>query len=254
MSDRAHRHAFTLVELLVVIGIIAILVGILLPTLTRARESANRTLCLSNIRQLGQAIRDYAVANRDQVPIGYYGQKQWNYLANYNRNGVRFVSLLGLLYEAKMLAAPKAYYCPSEGNPQWQFGTNINPCPFVIPPIPSGDQQTRLGYGTRPTVIWPNAGAGGSNVPNPMPRLLKLKNKAIVADLLCFPASVLYRHKQGINALYGSLSAHWVDLKAFNKGGWASIVFDDFQNAYDTFLLNETGPVPSGVWAELDKQ
>src|SRR4051812_22817807 len=55
--------AFTLVELLVVIGIIAILVAILLPTVSRARSMSRRTACLSNLRQVGTAIHDYANAN-----------------------------------------------------------------------------------------------------------------------------------------------------------------------------------------------
>jgi len=54
------RPAFTLIELLVVIAIIALLVSILVPALTRARESAKRTVCGSNMRQIGQAFVQYA--------------------------------------------------------------------------------------------------------------------------------------------------------------------------------------------------
>src|SRR2546423_5449068 len=63
-------RAFTLVELLVVIGIIAILIAIILPTLARARESAKKTACLSNLRELGNSFRLYAAANKDVMPIG----------------------------------------------------------------------------------------------------------------------------------------------------------------------------------------
>ena len=66
---RNMRAAFTLVELLVVIGIIALMIGILLPALNKAREAARATQCLSNVRQLSQATIMWANEHRGKMPM-----------------------------------------------------------------------------------------------------------------------------------------------------------------------------------------
>lgn len=68
VREGSRRKGFTLVELLVVIGIIALLISILLPSLNRARESARRVQCLSNLKQLSNAVLSFANENKGYLP------------------------------------------------------------------------------------------------------------------------------------------------------------------------------------------
>ena len=82
--------AFTLVELLVVISIIALLVAILLPVLGKAREQAKTVICLTNLHQLGLATFFYADQYDDYIPHGICNPNHLNYYD-------LFLPFLGLL-------------------------------------------------------------------------------------------------------------------------------------------------------------
>lgn len=68
LKHRSKSGAFTLVELLVVIGIIAILAALIFPSLTRAKKKTNEIVCLNNLKQLGVAMNMYMHDNNDKLP------------------------------------------------------------------------------------------------------------------------------------------------------------------------------------------
>jgi len=82
-TPRDSRNAFTLVELLVVIGIIALLVGILLPALNKAREQANTIKCMSNLRQIVMGMVAYSSDNNGYVIPSYNLPQQTGVATNW---------------------------------------------------------------------------------------------------------------------------------------------------------------------------
>jgi prepilin-type N-terminal cleavage/methylation domain-containing protein/prepilin-type processing-associated H-X9-DG protein len=202
-------RGFTLVELLVVIGIIALLIGILLPSLGKAREQAKKTACLSNLRQVHQSFAIYAGDNKDQVPLGYRaGRKQFNSMI-YSMTSGRIV-LFGLLYNVRLMPQPDAFFCPGETDERSMRDTSANPWPPGVNPA----LHTYAGYGARPEHDIPDDPA--LFTARTLPRLGKFKNKAIFGDLTAMPARVDTRHKTGVNVLFGDGSAKWVERGTFD--------------------------------------
>ena len=72
------RRAFTLAELLVVVGIIAVLIAVLLPTLSRSRAVAQRTVCLNNLRQMAISAQAYANENAGRYPSAQFASADFN--------------------------------------------------------------------------------------------------------------------------------------------------------------------------------
>ena len=115
---KTSKKAFTLVELLVVISIIALLLAILMPSLQKAREQAKYVICQSNLRQIGLAYTIYLMSNDNKFPVIHSYGKWWTpqcapgypytqppYLVdNTNLDG----GVIG-----KYVNSPKVWWCPS---------------------------------------------------------------------------------------------------------------------------------------------
>jgi type II secretory pathway pseudopilin PulG len=239
---RGRAAAFTLVELLVVIGIIAVLVGILLPALNRARAAAYKANCLSNLRDCGNMLQMYANEYKDKVPLGYLSNRRHEaYQISYLLGGKVIYPGIGPMYLAKYMGDGRSWYCPSPNlvDDRWRFDTAENPWPPEDTTF-----NTKAGYYFRPEFSWAasetppptyQTNAAGQKIPNGWPKMAKLTRKAVAVDLWPLPIStgLLTKtadppHGKTLNVLWGDRSASVVPIDGPIKDKI------DFIAAYDT--------------------
>lgn len=195
------RNAFTLVELLVVISIIAMLVSIMLPVLASARKSAQQTQCLSGVRQIALALNTYAIDGKGAYPtlMGTDAIRTWGSystaIAADNPQGH------GLLWKMGYIPSWTALYCPSRDRNTWPAQNLFNNGSAYK----FGDYPKASCYNLRGWALESDGGKGISEwrVPN-QPRY------AIVSDLVFAWGTAESAHIQGLNVGYADASAKFV--------------------------------------------
>jgi prepilin-type N-terminal cleavage/methylation domain-containing protein/prepilin-type processing-associated H-X9-DG protein len=124
-SRARRKRGFGIIELLVVIGIIALAIAMLMPSLCRSRETANRVKCASNLRSVGQAMLLYANDNKGAYPRATFVEgalPTWGTAAPAPND----VSAALFILLRTQDITPEVFVCPSSNAEKWDFGGGSN--------------------------------------------------------------------------------------------------------------------------------
>ena len=187
-------RAFSLVELLVVIGIIAVLIGILMPTLSRARESARRTKCLSNLRTLAQSMVMYANDSKGWLP----NMNQAGTVNDYAMTSAVLVAL-----NRQYVRGPAAFHCPSDQDP---VPEKIETADYTLP------NSARVSYDFY-SVWW---------LPEFGPKITKIKDAPVCWDLDGGRPLIRYQNHglTGGNVAFTDGHAAWQPREQWDDKNW----------------------------------
>ncbi len=187
---RCRSSAFTIIELLIVIAIIAVLTGLLLPAMSGAREEARRTVCRANLHQIGVAVLMYAERHNGIAPFeGNMGNTVWD-----GRRRVSVGRAFPYLGEN-----PDAFFCPSQQafRPNDPTSGRQN---FDVP-----GRACRGNYVLRGALQFGLAANGAVQID-------KHERRICVTDLEAPEVDAMRTaHRDGLNALRLSGSVHWFD-------------------------------------------
>lgn len=223
-------NGFTLIELLVVVAIIGILVSLLLPSLSRARESGKRAVCRNNLSQIGKTINIYSLNEDGRISIGIAtgGKYQWSYFFNGQPGG--HILNYYYYYKANLIDAPEGWYCPSQTSNGLIYNTSSN----EWPPL-NGTTKTRSSYNNRGIFLGAND--------EEFPTLSSLEHQGLMVDAMVSKTSVSQHHETGLNFSMTDGSVHWSSYKTVknyletfnsfdisNNTNWVNI-FETFESS-----------------------
>jgi type II secretory pathway pseudopilin PulG len=139
LSYRPRRCGASLIELLVVLGIMGIMMSLLLPALNAARESANETVCKNNLYQLTAAMHHYRSARKHLPPLGEWTVELLPYLEERPLHRALRSSNPATLPEAKVL--PAVYSCTAQPNVASRVA-GVPTCHYVLVIDAPGDRRS----------------------------------------------------------------------------------------------------------------